>query len=1093
MPLIAERFLLDDEGCVDLATGESIRLSVEHAAACARDRFAACDRLVLLRHPLLLPLIDYGAVGDFWFEAHANLAALRVPGIQARDCAVHLVRFLRSAGIELDAATAARNVRPAVEASAPGWRPIGISLQPRPALESIRTVLEANGPPGVTTITIYGAHGSGLRTARLQVARAARQAGYLVIDSRFGQLQEAISPPRHLCVIDWMAGDRARTGAIDEDPSRTGDRSRSRTGDEGRSRTAATELPLPTALVFAGDGGGRRHAWIRFCRHPVAGAGTIGLEPIMTRDLTNAIYLDGEIGPSAAEIRCAVAVAGGHVGRFIDALSATKRGRPQPGWVHETAPEYVATPRAVPSAARTQSAGVARLLRAVAAASALARRGRHARAARVLARCSGALAARGATAEAASASVTLGELHFDRGRLADAETAFRRAREWAPARATTERALLGTGRVLLEQGRLGEAEGALRTALLCVPASHRAAVRQTLARVLLLRGRLEAAEEALGESDDASLATIRRLQGDLADAARAARSAVASAPAGDAAAVCEAHLAAAQVDAALGDAEAVKRHTAIAIRAARDSRRPALRLCAIAEATGCLERVGVPASSRARTRLLRVSERLSPLSGARVRAAVGAATTADEPLVPTSRDNGHLIQHFRALLAAIHDAPDETAALQLIADDLLRSVSACSVVIRSAALDRQVAGAGRPWPEAEACVRPVLDGSGTVLRDGLTPDAAEPIAAGGSILGALAARWVPGTRPPLTRLRDVLRTASAAAAPSLKCLHALHVVEPQPGVTFPDDLLGRGAAAEVVRDAIRRAALAPYPVLIEGESGSGKELVARAIHARSIRRARKFCAVNCAALTDDLLEAELFGHARGAFTGAVGERPGLFEEADQGTIFLDEAGELTPRAQAKLLRVLQEGEIRRVGENLPRKVDARVVAATNRRLEEEVGGGRFRADLRFRLDVIRITVPPLRERADDIPWLAQRIWIEAASRVGTRASLGEEVLAALARYDWPGNVRELQNVIAALAVHGPRRGRVPAALLPPHIARMLGVAAVGFDEARLEFERRFVRAALARAGGRRVSAATQLGVTRQGLSKIIKRLGIIEA
>ena len=135
---------------------------------------------------------------------------------------------------------------------------------------------------------------------------------------------------------------------------------------------------------------------------------------------------------------------------------------------------------------------------------------------------------------------------------------------------------------------------------------------------------------------------------------------------------------------------------------------------------------------------------------------------------------------------------------------------------------------------------------------------------------------------------------------------------------FPDDLLGRGAAAERVREAIRRAAAAPFPVLIEGESGSGKELVARAIHARSARRARRFCAVNCAALTDDLLEAELFGHARGAFTGAIGERAGLFEDAHGGTLFLDEVGELSPRAQAKLLRVLQEGEVRRVGENMPR-------------------------------------------------------------------------------------------------------------------------------------------------------------------------------
>jgi transcriptional regulator with PAS, ATPase and Fis domain len=177
---------------------------------------------------------------------------------------------------------------------------------------------------------------------------------------------------------------------------------------------------------------------------------------------------------------------------------------------------------------------------------------------------------------------------------------------------------------------------------------------------------------------------------------------------------------------------------------------------------------------------------------------------------------------------------------------------------------------------------------------------------------------------------------------------------------------------------------------------------------------------------------------------------------------------------------------------MPRKVDTRVVAASNRGLEEEVKEGRFRADLRFRLDVIRIVIPPLRERPDDVPWLVDRIWSDASARVGTRATLCSDVIGALARYDWPGNVRELQNVIAALAVHGPRRGRVPPSLLPVHIAGA-AIPASGIDEARDEFERRFVRAALARAGGRRSRAAAQLGITRQGLAKIIKRLGIVES
>src|SRR5206468_1309401 len=201
----------------------------------------------------------------------------------------------------------------------------------------------------------------------------------------------------------------------------------------------------------------------------------------------------------------------------------------------------------------------------------------------------------------------------------------------------------------------------------------------------------------------------------------------------------------------------------------------------------------------------------------------------------------------------------------------------------------------------------------------------------------------------------------------------------------------------------------------------GKELVARAIHRSGLRRERPFCTLNCAALPDDLVEAELFGHARGAFTGAVAERCGVFEEAHGGTVFLDEVGELSPRAQAKVLRVIQEGELRRVGENAARRVDVRIVSATNRDLREEVAAGRFRLDLLYRLDVIRIAVPPLRDRREDIAFLAEHFWREATARIGSRATLGAATVAALSRYDWPGNVRELQNVLAALAVRSPKR------------------------------------------------------------------------
>ena len=1070
MPLIADRFfrLTADSEIVDLATAEAVRVTIDAPAANVRHRAAACDRLAGLRHPLLLPLVDYGMYGARWFEAHARLPALRVPGPLAREAALHLVRFLRAAGVDLDAATSARHVRPAIDAPAFAWRPVGVFLQMRPVLDVIRAVLESPGPPGVTALALHGPDGIGLRTARLQIARAARLAGFVVIDSRFGALDDVLMPARHLCVFDWLRPDAV----------------------------------LPAVLAGAAAAGARRHLWIRFCRRAGA-AGGIALEPLMMRDLTAAIHVDADLGPSAAEVRAAAAGARGLPGVLLASLSASGRTRDGSAWLHETAPEYVTSDR--PPTPRPDAAGVGRLQRAAAAGVALAARGRHARAARVLKRCAAALAARGAAEAAFAASCALGDVFLSRGQPERARSAFEQARRWSPDSPDGIRALIGTGRALADEGRLLEAEAAFRTAALVDrPGGAAAEARCGLALVLCLRSRFDAAEEALGPYGAATLSLILRLKGDLTGAAHAAARAVREAVDGSAAARCEAHLAAVHVYAALGQHEQVREHACRATDAVRGSGSPALRLRAAAEVMACLEQTGVSADAAARRRLLSAARRLPPLAAARVRAALrrdaGPADTdalhrfiersGAVALCPPPQGSGDLIQQFQSLIDAIHESPDESAALQVIAADLQAALEASTVVIRSSRLGKAAAIAGRSWPGEQALTQAVLDGGCSVFRDGVTPEAAEPVRSGGCVLGSIAVRWVPGARPTTARVKDLLRVSAAAAASMLRSLPAGLPAGGDEGHRYPDDLLGRGAAADRVRDAIRRAALAPYPVLIEGESGSGKELVARAIHARGPRRARRFCAVNCAALTDDLLEAELFGHAKGAFTGAVGERPGLFEEADHGTLFLDEAGELTPRAQAKLLRALQEGEVRRVGENLPRKVDARVVAATNRSLEEDVRAGRFRADLRFRLDVIRIPVPPLRERADEVPWLAERIWAEAATRVGTRATLGDEVLGALARYDWPGNVRELQNVMASLAVHAPRRGRVPASLLPAQIAGAGLHRAVGFDEARVDFERRFVRAALARAGGRKSTAAAQLGVSRQGLAKILKRLGI---
>jgi transcriptional regulator with GAF, ATPase, and Fis domain len=307
------------------------------------------------------------------------------------------------------------------------------------------------------------------------------------------------------------------------------------------------------------------------------------------------------------------------------------------------------------------------------------------------------------------------------------------------------------------------------------------------------------------------------------------------------------------------------------------------------------------------------------------------------------------------------------------------------------------------------------------------------------------------------------------------------------------EILGRSPAVCALREAVARAAVTPFPVLIEGESGTGKELVARALHRLSARRDRRWAAVNCAALGDDLVEAELFGYARGAFTGAVATRAGLFEEASGGTLFLDEVAELAPRAQAKLLRTLQEREIRRLGENAPRTVDVRVIAATNRSLADAVAQGAFRADLLFRLAVVRIGLPPLRERAEDIPLLAHAFWRGLLADTRKHAVLGADALSSLCRHQWPGNVRELQNVLASLSVLAPRHGRVTAR----HVDQVLATAtpahapdALPLRGARSGREREVVAAALARHDGRRTAAARDLGLSRQGLSKAIKRLGL---
>lgn len=764
-----------------------------------------------------------------------------------------------------------------------------------------------------------------------------------------------------------------------------------------------------------------------------------------------------------------------------------------------TAPLVAREARAVygPSRGEVPADVVKHLLRAERCAD-LLRKGSHAAAERLLRDVLGAVTRRRAWPSAVTVGCSLGRLLLERGRAADAAGVFGEAAQHAEAAEAEREAVLmrlwqATARV--DAGLLVAAEAQCRAAMVWGTADRdiyeRAAA--TLARVLLWQGHpAQAAEVAAGVSGNqrgdpyavsvwvrVAIAGGEHFQAGLLAARLRAMAADTTDPVIHVMAVTTAL----RLQVAMGDLAAAE-DSARAIRSlTRAARMPLRWVRARLIGAEALQRAGrEPSLSRDLRWLRRMRGACPPL----LRQGIDARLRGD---APSSAQRTMAVSPVADMLSIVRDEEDDRRAVERLLESASRMLRCARVDVHSADAGPATVVASCGHGQVSPLGRRVLDAGVAIGPEGSdhAVEIAVPVRLGASLVAALAARWPADRRPP-TEARHVLESAAAIAAARIESMLSSAREQSRASVLVPE-LVGSSAAMTELRKAIARAANAPFAVMIHGESGVGKELAARAIHQLGPRRQRRFCDVNCAAIPDELFESELFGHSRGAFTGAVADRPGLFEEAHGGTLFLDEVADLSARAQAKLLRVVQQQDVRRVGESFGRPVDVRIVAAANRDLRAETESGRFRQDLLYRLDVLRLVIPPLRERPDDVAQLAAFFWQSAAARVGTAAALSHALVAALAAYHWPGNVRELMNVMAALAVAAPARGTVRPHLLPAAIAGATQIRSGRLDDARQQFDRRFVEAALARAGGNRTRAARELGVSRQGLLKIVGRVG----